>query len=66
MEKQREWRVAVFPTTVSGVGCHFIEIIFIIAFLSNCHGKTVVGFGISVPLVVVSIAIGKGFFRDYY
>ena len=27
MEKQREWRVAVFPTPVSGVGCHFINII---------------------------------------
>ena len=24
MEKQREWRVAVFPTPVSDVGCHFV------------------------------------------
>ena len=43
MEKQREWRVAVFPTPVSGVGCHFINIIIILflsAFLLNGHGKT--------------------------
>ena len=26
MEKQIEWRVAVFPTPVSGVGCHFFKI----------------------------------------
>ena len=34
MEKQREWRVAVFPTPMSGVGCHFL---FIFSF---CNGKT--------------------------
>ena len=28
MEKQREWRFAVFPTPVSGVECHLIIIIF--------------------------------------
>ena len=33
-EKQREWRVAVFPTPVSGVGCHFIRIIYICISLS--------------------------------
>ena len=24
IEKQREWRIAVFPTPVSGVGCHVV------------------------------------------
>ena len=36
MKKQREWTVAVFPTPVSGVGCHFIKMILFLffAFLS--------------------------------
>ena len=28
MEKQREWRFAVFPTPVSGVGCHLVFCFF--------------------------------------
>ena len=66
MEKQREWRVAVFPTPVSGVGCHFIIILFLLfAYLLNCHGETVVGFG-TVPIVLVSIAISRSvILRDY-
>ena len=28
MEKQREWRVAVFPTPESGLGCHLVLFFF--------------------------------------
>ena len=34
IEKQRAWRFAVFPTSVSGVGCHFINIIINYFFIS--------------------------------
>ena len=33
MEKQIEWRVSVFPTPVSGVGCHLKNLILILFIL---------------------------------
>ena len=59
MEKQREWRVAVFPTPVSGVGCHFFLFFLVAAFfflpmvLSCINSNSTSHFNFQYHLVLV-------------